>query len=86
MNRPYLLIAGSNYYPSAYTEDWIGCFETYEEAKQQVKLVKHETLYRSGKNKGKVKSTREDYEVSGGKYPRNCEWYEIVDLREWAEQ
>jgi len=36
MNKPYLLIAGDNYYPSADTGDWVGCFSTYEEAKAQV--------------------------------------------------
>jgi hypothetical protein len=85
MEKPYLLIAGSNYYPSAYTEDWVGCFETYEKAKAKVKVVTHQTLCKSGKNKGKIKSTREDYEVSGGDYPRSCDWYEIIDLREWAK-
>lgn len=28
----YLLIAGSNYYPSAGVSDWIRTFSTYEEA------------------------------------------------------
>ena len=36
MNKPYLLIAGENFYPSRDTGDWIGCFSTYEEAKAQV--------------------------------------------------
>ena len=34
MIKPYLLIAGDQYYPSAYTGDWVKCFETYEEAKE----------------------------------------------------
>lgn len=33
--KPYLLIAGDHYYPSAYTGDWIGCFETKEEAQEK---------------------------------------------------
>jgi hypothetical protein len=37
MNKPYLLIAG-DYYPSGDTGDWIGCFSTYEEAKEQESL------------------------------------------------
>ena len=32
MNKPYLLIAGENFYPSDGTGDWVGCFSTYEEA------------------------------------------------------
>lgn len=32
MKKPYLLIAGDNYYPSSDTDDWKGCFETREEA------------------------------------------------------
>ena len=34
MKKPYLLIAGDKYYPSAYTNDWRGCFETYEAAEK----------------------------------------------------
>ena len=33
----FLLIAGDNYYPSHRTGDWIGCFETYQEALNQIK-------------------------------------------------
>ena len=36
MNKPYLLIAGDHYYPQGDTSDWIGCFSTYEEAREQV--------------------------------------------------
>jgi len=57
MKKPYLLIAGDNYYPSADTGDWKGCFETYEEAKEYLETIDK-------------------------KY---YDWYEIVDLREWAE-
>ena len=32
----FLLIAGDNYYPAG-LEDWIGTFETYEEATSRVK-------------------------------------------------
>jgi hypothetical protein len=34
--RKFLLMAGDNYYPSAGVGDWIGCFETEEEARSQV--------------------------------------------------
>ena len=33
--KPYLLIAGDNYYPSSRTGDWIDCYETEEEAKER---------------------------------------------------
>jgi hypothetical protein len=32
--KPYLLIAGDNYYPCSKTGDWIECYETKEEAKE----------------------------------------------------
>ena len=35
LTKPYLLIAGDNYYPSAYTDDWIACYETKEEAQEK---------------------------------------------------
>jgi hypothetical protein len=35
MNKPFLLTAGANYYPCRGTGDWIGCFETAEEAQQK---------------------------------------------------
>jgi hypothetical protein len=66
MNKPYLLIAGDDYYPSSDTRDWVGCFSTYEEAKAQVEPRK-----------------TNGYTVNGR--ARGCDWYEIVDLREWTE-
>ena len=87
MRKPFLLIAGAGYYPSAYTEDWIDCFETYEEAKEQIEFKQHHTYYTKGKNKGEIKSTHETYVVKGGTYgDRNCDWYDIVDLREWCDR
>ncbi len=35
MNKPYLLIVGDDYYPSAYTGDWVACYATKEEAKEK---------------------------------------------------
>lgn len=32
MKKPYLLIAGYNFYPGGGTDDWVACFETEEEA------------------------------------------------------
>lgn len=56
MNKPFLLIAGDNYYPDAGTGDWVECFTTREEA-----LIIAEEKIRNG-----------------------CDWYKIVDLREWT--
>ena len=33
--KPYLLIVGDDYYPSAYTGDWVACYATKEEAKEK---------------------------------------------------
>ena len=66
MNKPYLLIAGDNYYPDGDTGDWVGCFSTYEEAKAQVEPRK-----------------TNGYTVNGRDW--GCDWYEIIDLREWTE-
>ena len=78
----YLLIAGEDYYPSHRTGDWIGCFETYEEALSQIEVKKHHQYYTKGKNKGEIKDTYESYVVNGSE----CDWYEIVDLREWIQR
>ena len=86
MTKPYLLIAGDCYYPSASTGDWIGCFSTHEEAKAQVEVKERHVYYTKGKNKGEIKSTHRDYNVKGWTYgDRTCDWYEIIDLREWTE-
>jgi hypothetical protein len=45
MKKPYLLIAGEKFYPSASTGDWVGCFSTYEEAEAQVKPKKTQRIY-----------------------------------------
>ena len=74
MKKPYLLIAGDYYYPSADTGDWIGCFETHEEAKAQVEVKKETSkLFRNGRT----------YYVVNGHGDRKFDWYEIVDLRCW---
>jgi hypothetical protein len=87
MNKPYLLIAGDFYHPSADTGDWIGCFSTYEEAKAQVEVKERHDYYTKGKNKGEIKSTYRDYIIKCGTYgDTRCDWYEIVDLREWTER
>jgi hypothetical protein len=39
MNKPFLLIAGFNYYPDLGTEDWKGAYSTYEEAEAALKDI-----------------------------------------------
>jgi hypothetical protein len=41
MNKPFLLIAGFNYYPDFGTEDWKGTYSTYEEAEKALKDIEH---------------------------------------------
>jgi hypothetical protein len=54
MKKPYLLIAGWNYYPASGTGDWIGCFETEEDA-----LNYNISEYRDSHNWKKVIDLRE---------------------------
>ena len=79
MNKPYLLIAGDNYYPSADTGDWVGCFSTYEEAKAQVEPRKTNGYTVNVRDWGKTNG----YTVNVRDW--GCDWYEIIDLREWTE-
>jgi hypothetical protein len=44
--KHYLLIAGDNYYPSAYTGDWIACYETKEEAQEKWEEISSKSKYR----------------------------------------
>lgn len=81
MKKPYLLIAGYYYYPSADTGDWKGCYSTAEEAKEQIEYIDHPEFFTKGKMKGQLKGNDITYKI--GDYV--FDWYEIVDLREWAE-
>jgi hypothetical protein len=40
--KPYLLIAGEDFYPEEDTGDWIGCFFTKEEAEEKLEQLKQE--------------------------------------------
>ena len=79
--KPFLLIAGDNYYPEAYTGNWIGCFSTYEEAATKVILVEHKRIITHGKRKGQEEITGKSHQIDG----RDYDWWDIVDLREWTE-
>lgn len=86
MKKPFLLIAGDYIYPNADTEDWVKCFSTETEALEAVESVTQVEYFTRGKMKGQVKSTDTTYEVEGRWGKRKCDWFEIVDLREWADE
>ena len=44
-----------------------------------------QVILNKGKNKGEIKSTTENYEVNGEYGIMKCDWYVVVDLRDWAE-
>ena len=67
MNKPYLLIAGEDYYASPGVGDWMECFETREKAQNEVKL-----------------NTEQNSKYVICSY--HCDWYHIVDLRDWTEK
>ncbi len=82
MNKPYLLIAGHNYYPSAGTGDWIGRFETKDQITNSLEELYYDDLFKQGPRKGQLKEKRKNgYIIFGIGY----DWYEIVDLRDWTE-
>lgn len=44
----FLLIAGDNQYPQAYTEDWIGCYPSFDDAKAAVTFLADKRLLIKG--------------------------------------
>lgn len=86
MNKPFLLIAGYNYYPEAGTDDWKDCYSTMEEARSKITIIKNHQYYQKGKNKGEIKETTESYQMTIDDEIREYDWYEIVDLRNWTEK
>lgn len=69
MNKPFLLIAGWDYYPIRGTGDWVGCFASYEEAEKMIEKVDGCYI------KIPIKKINND----------TVDWYEIIDLREWTQ-
>jgi hypothetical protein len=43
--KRFLLIAGDHYYPRQGTGDWIGCFETEEEAEEHMNFLNEGDQY-----------------------------------------
>jgi hypothetical protein len=80
--KKFLLMAGASYYPQGGTEDWIRCFETYEEAKSQVKIEQVHDYYLRGPRKGQIKETHTKSFING----YECDWYNIINLQEWMDK
>lgn len=80
--KKYLLIAGDHYYPQAYTDDWQGCYDTYEEAKARITIEETPILFMQGKRKGEVKEIQKTYYLDG----HRVDWYDIVDLEAWMNR
>ena len=71
--KKFLLIAGDDYYPGAYTENWIGCFATREEAEN---FIIKEPFEQKGEILYRYKTNDTDYH----------DWYDVVDLEEWMNK
>ena len=80
--KKYLLIAGHNFYPQAGTDDWRGCYDTYEEAKARITTEETPILYTSGKRMNEVKEIYKTYYLDG----YHIDWYDIVDLEAWMNR
>jgi GH25 family lysozyme M1 (1,4-beta-N-acetylmuramidase) len=79
MTNRYLLTAGSAYYPSYGTGDWIATYPTYEDARNMVKEIITHQYYTKGKHKGEIKETHTRYKINES----TVDWYEIIDLSHW---
>jgi hypothetical protein len=77
----FLLMAGDIYYPEGGTSDWIGCFQTYEEAVSKVSTVEHKRTITKGKLKGQEEITGKSYQIDG----KNYDWWEVEDLQVWIK-
>ena len=78
----FLLMAGDIYYPEGGTSDWIGCFETYEEAVSKVFTVEHkQRTITKGKLKVQEEITGKSYQIDG----KNYDWWEVEDLQVWIK-
>ncbi len=71
--KKFLLIAGQDYYPGHGTNDWIGTFETREEAENHITKTSFEY-------KGRLVFS---YKVNN---IDPVDWYDIVDLEEWMNK
>ena len=80
--KRFLLTAGDNYYPQYGDEDWVGMFDTREDAEKLIRTEQEHDYYLRGPRKGQVKGTRHIYYVNG----RRVDWYDIIDLENWTRK
>lgn len=78
--KRYLLTAGDGYYPQSGDGDWVGLFDTREEAEALITADHEHEYFSRGPRKGQIKSTRVVNKVKG----RQVDWYEIIDLENWS--
>lgn len=69
-------MAGDNHYPEGGTSDWIGCYETMEEAQSKITTIKNVQVIKGNE------VVNYYYEIG----TRTCDWYEIEDLRDWTDK
>jgi hypothetical protein len=79
IKKRFLLTAGDSYYPSSGSHDWIGFYETIEDAESMVEKTKVIKYYNQGKNKGAYKSIIYTFSINGD----TVDWYEIIDIMDW---
>ena len=79
--KRYLLTAGCQYYPQRGDGDWLGFYDTYEEASSRVSRRESFTLFERGPRKGQVKETSTHDYVDDVPY----DWVEIIDLQNWTK-
>lgn len=77
--KRFLLTAGDSYYPQSGDRDWVGMFETREEAEALITTQHEHEYYSRGPRKGQIKESRTVDYVKG----RRVDWYDIIDLENW---
>jgi hypothetical protein len=78
--KRFLLIAGDGYYPQSGDGDWVGMFETREEAEALIQREAVHEYYSRGPRKGQIKSSREVCKI----FDREIDWHDIIDLENWS--
>ena len=69
--KTYLLVAGSSYYPGSGTDDWIACYDTHQDARNQVTIIHQYREITKGERKGEKELEGQTYKIQGSKY----DWY-----------
>lgn len=69
--KRYLLIAGCNYYPERSDGDWIGFFDSQEEAEACIAVQEDCSMF----------GPQAKYRVNNSEYLDD--WYEIIDMKKF---